>query len=76
MFRASSAHLQEVSDGNCTCMLPLVFSFSARSSKWAFSFIFSEQTFALQDAHLSRYCYMPSPVCPLWLNQPRVRYIS
>ena len=29
MFRASSAHLQEVSDVNCTCMQPLVFSFSA-----------------------------------------------
>ena len=26
MFRASSAHLQ-VSDVNCTCMQPLVFSF-------------------------------------------------
>ena len=29
MFRASSAHLQEVSDVNCTCMQPLVFLFSA-----------------------------------------------
>ena len=29
MFRASSAHLQEVNDVNCTCMRPLVFSFSA-----------------------------------------------
>jgi len=29
MFRASSAHLQEVNDINCTRMLPLVFSFSA-----------------------------------------------
>ena len=29
MFRASSAHLQEVNDVNCTCMHPLVFSFSA-----------------------------------------------
>ena len=29
MFRASSAHLQEVNDFNCTCMQPLVFSFSA-----------------------------------------------
>ena len=29
MFRASSAHLQEVDDVNCTCMQPLVFSFSA-----------------------------------------------
>jgi len=29
MFRASSAHLQEVSDVNCICMQPLVFSFSA-----------------------------------------------
>ena len=29
MFGASSAHLQEVNDGNCTCMQPLVFSFSA-----------------------------------------------
>jgi len=28
MFRASSAHLQEVNDVNCTCMYPLVFSFS------------------------------------------------
>jgi len=28
MFRASSAHLQEVNDVNCTCMQPLVFSFS------------------------------------------------
>ena len=27
MFRASSAHLQEVNDVNCTCMQPLVFSF-------------------------------------------------
>ena len=27
MFRASSAHLQGVSDVNCTCMQPLVFSF-------------------------------------------------
>jgi len=27
MFRASSAHLQEVSDVNGTCMQPLVFSF-------------------------------------------------
>ena len=27
MFRASSAHLQEVSDVNCTCMQPLLFSF-------------------------------------------------
>ena len=29
MFRASSAHPQEVSVVNCTCMQPLVFSFSA-----------------------------------------------
>jgi len=29
MFRASSAHLQEVNDVNCTRMQPLVFSFSA-----------------------------------------------
>ena len=29
MFRASSAHPQEVNDVNCTCMQPLVFSFSA-----------------------------------------------
>jgi len=29
MFRASSAHLQEVNDVNCTCMQPLVFSFYA-----------------------------------------------
>jgi len=29
MFLASSAHLQEVNDVNCTCMQPLVFSFSA-----------------------------------------------
>jgi len=29
MFRASSAHLQEVNDVNYTCMHPLVFSFSA-----------------------------------------------
>ena len=29
MFRASSAHLQEVNDVNFTCMQPLVFSFSA-----------------------------------------------
>ena len=29
MFRASSAQLQEVNDVNCTCMQPLVFSFSA-----------------------------------------------
>jgi len=28
MFRASSAHPQEVSVVNCTCMQPLVFSFS------------------------------------------------
>jgi len=29
MFRASSAHPQEVIDVNYTCMQPLVFSFSA-----------------------------------------------
>ena len=29
MFRASSAHLQEVNNVNCTCMQPLVFSFFA-----------------------------------------------
>ena len=29
MFRASSGHLQEVNVVNCTCMQPLVFSFSA-----------------------------------------------
>ena len=29
MFRASSAHLQEVNDVNCACMQPLVFLFSA-----------------------------------------------
>ena len=29
MFLASSAHLQQVNDVNCTCMQPLVFSFSA-----------------------------------------------
>ena len=29
MFRASSAHPQEVNDVNYTCMQPLVFSFSA-----------------------------------------------
>jgi len=29
MFRASSAHPQEVNVVNCTCMQPLVFSFSA-----------------------------------------------
>ena len=31
MFRASSAHPQAVNDVNCTCMQPLVFSFSAGS---------------------------------------------
>ena len=29
MFRASSAYLQEVNDVKCTCMQPLVYSFSA-----------------------------------------------
>ena len=29
MFRASSAHLQEVNDVNWTCMQPVVFSLSA-----------------------------------------------
>ena len=29
MFRASSVHIQEINDVNCTCMQPLVFSFSA-----------------------------------------------
>jgi len=29
MFRASSAHPKEVNVVNCTCMQPLVFSFSA-----------------------------------------------
>ena len=29
MFRLSSADLQEVNDVNCTCIQPLVFSFSA-----------------------------------------------
>jgi hypothetical protein len=29
MFRASSAHPQEVNDVNCICMQPLVSSFSA-----------------------------------------------
>jgi len=29
MFRATSAHLQEVNDVICTCMQPLVFSFAA-----------------------------------------------
>jgi len=29
MFRTSSPHLQDVNDVNCTCMQPLVFSFSA-----------------------------------------------
>ena len=29
MFRASSAHLQEVNDVNCTCMQPRLFSLSA-----------------------------------------------
>jgi len=29
MFRASSAHPQEINVVNCTCMQPLVFSFSA-----------------------------------------------
>ena len=29
MFRATSAHPLEVNDVNCTCMQPLVFSFSA-----------------------------------------------
>ena len=29
MFRSLSAHLQEVNDVNCTCLQPLVFSFSA-----------------------------------------------
>ena len=29
MFRVSSAHPQEVNVINCTCMQPLVFSFSA-----------------------------------------------
>jgi hypothetical protein len=29
MFRESSAHAQEVNDVNCTCMQPLVSSFSA-----------------------------------------------
>ena len=29
MFRASSTHLQEVNDVNCTSMQALVFSFSA-----------------------------------------------
>ena len=29
MFRASSAHPQEVNVVNCTCVQPLVFSFSA-----------------------------------------------
>ena len=30
MFRASSAHLQEVNDVNCTCIQPLVFCMKKR----------------------------------------------
>ena len=44
MFRASSAHPQEVNVVSCTCMQPLVFSFSAGGCLVQYA----------QDGHLQR----------------------
>ena len=67
MFRASSARLQEANDVNCTCMQPLVFSFSAgrRLVQLLFLHVLLSQMAALflynfilcttaQDGHLQR----------------------
>ena len=55
MFRASSTHLQEVNDVNCTCMQPLVFQFTAGGRfvhllrrDWSLSLA------SAQDGHLQR----------------------
>jgi hypothetical protein len=46
MFRGTSAHPQEVNDVNCTCMQPLVFSFSAGGRL--------VHVLSAQDGHLQR----------------------
>jgi len=54
MFQASSAHLQEVSDVNCTRMQPLVFSFSAGSHLVHLLRRDSLPLASAQDGHLQR----------------------
>ena len=54
MFRASSAHLQEVNDVNCTCMQPLVFSFSAGGCLVHLLMGDSLPLASAQDGHLQR----------------------
>jgi len=49
MFRASSAHLQEVNNVNCTCMQLLVFSFSVGGR-----LVHSLPLASAQDGHLQR----------------------
>jgi hypothetical protein len=63
MFRASSAHLQEVTDVNCICMQPLVSSISAggrlvQSLKgdWYVEQLAQRTSLPLaQDGHLQRW---------------------
>ena len=54
MFRASSAHPQEVSVINCTCMQPLVFSFSAGGCLVHLLRGDSLPVASAQDGHLQR----------------------
>ena len=54
MFRASSAHLQEVNDINCTCMQPLVFSFSASGRLVHLLRGDSLRLASAQDGHMQR----------------------
>ena len=66
MFRASSAHLQEINDVNCTCMQPLVFSFSAGGR--LVHLLRGDCSFPLasaQDGHLQR---MRIPVAAYMYN--------
>jgi len=54
MFRATSAHPQEVNDVHCTCMQPLVFSFSAGGHLVHLIRGDSLSLASAQDGHLQR----------------------
>ena len=79
MFRATSAHLQEVNDVNCTCMQPLVFSFSAGGRatcrEWEYQRLHT-CTINPLNPKLNPICYLLALLAHHFLHVSRIRVKS
>jgi len=86
MFRASSAHLQEANDVNCTCMQVLVFSFSAGGRlvhvrktatcrEWEYQRLHT-CTINPLNAELNPICYLLALLAQPFLHVSRIRLKS